>query len=78
MFPECSLNVNRFACPIPASARTPGDNMGPLGLTFCPPVTLEQQALAQCENYLDKLGVIKEAMHDTAGAAQLIQNEKLE
>uniref|UniRef100_A0A7S0QXA7 Arogenate dehydratase n=1 Tax=Pyramimonas obovata TaxID=1411642 RepID=A0A7S0QXA7_9CHLO len=36
------------------------------------------QALAQCENYLDDLGVIKEAMHDTAGAAQLIQNEELQ
>lgn len=35
------------------------------------------QALAQTENYLDKLGVIKEAMNDTAGAAQLIQKEGL-
>jgi prephenate dehydratase len=36
-----------------------------------------EQALAQTENYLDKLGVIKEAMNDTAGAAQLIQKEGL-
>ena len=35
------------------------------------------QALAQCEDYLNGLGVIKEAMHDTAGAALRIQQEGL-
>lgn len=29
------------------------------------------QALAQCENTLTKLGVVREAVDDTAGAAQV-------
>ena len=32
------------------------------------------QALSQCDGYLDKLGVVKEAVDDTAGAAQHISN----
>ena len=32
------------------------------------------QALAQCENTLTKLGVIREAVDDTAGAAQVVLN----
>ncbi len=30
------------------------------------------QALAQCDGYLRKLGVVKEAVDDTAGAAQTV------
>ncbi|XP_057477005.1 arogenate dehydratase/prephenate dehydratase 2, chloroplastic-like [Actinidia eriantha] len=35
------------------------------------------QALAQCENTLTKLGVIREAVDDTAGAAQFVALHKL-
>ncbi|CAA7050956.1 unnamed protein product [Microthlaspi erraticum] len=35
------------------------------------------QALAQCENTLTKLGLVREAVDDTAGAAQQIAYEKL-
>lgn len=35
------------------------------------------QALAQCDGYLRNMGVVKEAVDDTAGAAQQIQREKL-
>ena len=33
------------------------------------------QALAQCDGYLRGLGVIKEAVDDTAGAAQLVSRQ---
>lgn len=36
------------------------------------------QALAQCDDYLTRLGVIKESAEDTAGSAKKIQDEKLE
>ncbi|CAL6332885.1 unnamed protein product [Bathycoccus prasinos] len=36
------------------------------------------QALAQCDDYLTQLGVIKESAEDTAGSAKKIQEEKLE
>ena len=36
------------------------------------------QALAQCDDYLTRLGVIKESAEDTAGSAKKIQEEKLE
>ncbi|XP_074572702.1 arogenate dehydratase 2-like [Curcuma longa] len=36
------------------------------------------QALAQCENTLAKLGVIREAVDDTAGAAKFVATNKLE
>ena len=36
------------------------------------------QALAQCDDYLTKLGVIKESADDTAGSAKKIQENKLE
>ena len=34
------------------------------------------QALAQCENTLSKLGVAREAVDDTAGAAQVTQSQR--
>ncbi|KAJ8637000.1 hypothetical protein MRB53_011267 [Persea americana] len=40
-------------------------------------VVSHYQALAQCENTLTKLGVVREAVDDTAGAAQLIAAQKL-
>lgn len=36
------------------------------------------QALAQCDDYLTRLGVIKESAEDTAGSAKKIQEKKLE
>jgi len=36
------------------------------------------QALAQCDGYLRKLGVVKEAVDDTAGAAQIVAREQLQ
>lgn len=36
------------------------------------------QALAQCDDYLTRLGVVKESAEDTAGSAKKIQDEKLE
>eukprot|EP00249_Psilotum_nudum_P011234 c23042_g1_i1 orf=492-1775(+) len=41
-------------------------------------VVSHPQALAQCENTLSKLGVIREAVDDTAGAAQFISENKLQ
>ena len=35
------------------------------------------QALAQCDNYLTALGVIKEATYDTAGSAKMIRDQQL-
>jgi hypothetical protein len=35
------------------------------------------QALAQTDTYLRKLGVIKEAVDDTAGAAQMVARQQL-
>ncbi|GLT48421.1 hypothetical protein SLA2020_220490 [Shorea laevis] len=35
------------------------------------------QALAQCENTLTKLGLVREAMDDTAGAAKFVASNKL-
>lgn len=35
------------------------------------------QALAQCDNYLTAMGVIKEAAYDTAGSAKLIKENNL-
>jgi prephenate dehydratase len=35
------------------------------------------QALAQCDNYLTALGVIKEATYDTAGSAKMIRDKGL-
>lgn len=35
------------------------------------------QALAQCDNYLTTLGVIKESTYDTAGSAKMISENKL-
>lgn len=40
-------------------------------------VVSHPQALAQCENTLSKLGVIREAVDDTAGAAQFIAAHNL-
>lgn len=36
------------------------------------------QALAQCDVYLRRLGVVKEAVDDTAGAAQLVARQQME
>ncbi|CAI5975019.1 unnamed protein product [Closterium sp. NIES-64] len=36
------------------------------------------QALAQCEATLNGLGVVQEAVYDTAGAAQMVANQKME
>ncbi|XP_077239581.1 arogenate dehydratase 2-like [Tasmannia lanceolata] len=36
------------------------------------------QALAQCENTLTKLGVVREAIHDTAIAAKFVADQKLQ
>ncbi|KAL6759379.1 hypothetical protein V8C86DRAFT_3018190 [Haematococcus lacustris] len=36
------------------------------------------QALAQCDGYLRKLGVVKEAVDDTAGAAQMVARQELQ
>ncbi|ONK67853.1 uncharacterized protein A4U43_C05F4480 [Asparagus officinalis] len=36
------------------------------------------QALAQCEHTLTKLGVVREAVDDTAGAAQFVASNKLQ
>lgn len=33
------------------------------------------QALAQCDGYLRKIGVVKEAVDDTAGAAQMVARQ---
>eukprot|EP00249_Psilotum_nudum_P011235 c23042_g2_i1 orf=638-1942(+) len=41
-------------------------------------VVSHPQALAQCENTLSKLGVIREAVDDTAGAAQFIAENNLQ
>lgn len=46
--------------------------MGLCGLTVTQKLA-RSQALAQCDGYLRKLGVVKEAVDDTAGAAQMIQ-----
>jgi arogenate/prephenate dehydratase len=35
------------------------------------------QALAQTDTYLRKLGVVKEAVDDTAGAAQMVARQQL-
>ena len=35
------------------------------------------QALAQCDGYIRRLGVPREAVDDTAGAAQMIQSQGL-
>lgn len=35
------------------------------------------QALAQCDGYIRRLGVPREAVDDTAGAAQMIQSQSL-
>ncbi|CAI5474859.1 unnamed protein product [Closterium sp. Yama58-4] len=35
------------------------------------------QALAQCEATLNRLGVVQEAVYDTAGAAQMVANQKM-
>jgi hypothetical protein len=39
---------------------------------------LLRQALAQVDNYLRRLNVVKEAVDDTAGAAQAVSREKLQ
>ncbi|GJP33318.1 hypothetical protein CLOM_g17863 [Closterium sp. NIES-68] len=36
------------------------------------------QALAQCEATLTRLGVVQEAVYDTAGAAQMVASQKME
>ncbi len=36
------------------------------------------QALAQVDNYLRRLGVVREAVDDTAGAAQMVSQQKLQ
>lgn len=36
------------------------------------------QALAQVDNYLRSMGVVKEAVDDTAGAAQMVSQQKLQ
>jgi prephenate dehydratase len=36
------------------------------------------QALAQTDTYLRKLGVVKEAVDDTAGAAQMVARQQLQ
>ncbi len=33
------------------------------------------QALAQCDGYLRRMGVVKEAVDDTAGAAQMVARQ---
>ena len=35
------------------------------------------QALSQCDGYLTRMGVIKEAVDDTAGAAKMIAAQQL-
>ena len=35
------------------------------------PIVVTFQALAQCENTLTKLGLVREAVDDTAGAAKV-------
>jgi len=40
-------------------------------------VLSHSQALAQCEDYLNRLGVVKEAVYDTAGAAKSIADDGL-
>lgn len=34
---------------------------------------MDLQALAQCENTLTKLGIVREAVDDTAGAAKVLK-----
>jgi arogenate/prephenate dehydratase len=36
-----------------------------------------RQALSQCDGYLTRMGVIKEAVDDTAGAAKAIAAQQL-
>jgi arogenate/prephenate dehydratase len=36
------------------------------------------QALAQCDGYLRALGVVREAVDDTAGAAQAVATQQLQ
>ena len=36
------------------------------------------QALAQCDNYLRRMGVVKEVFDDTAGAAQVVASRQLQ
>jgi len=38
-------------------------------------VRAQLQALAQCDGYLRSLGVVREAVDDTAGAAQLVARQ---
>ncbi|CAI5526733.1 unnamed protein product [Closterium sp. Naga37s-1] len=43
-----------------------------------PSLHLSPTALAQCEATLTRLGVVQEAVYDTAGAAQMVANQKME
>ncbi|CAI5514322.1 unnamed protein product [Closterium sp. Naga37s-1] len=51
----------------------PGSTPGQLTRVLSHP-----QALAQCEATLTRLGVVQEAVYDTAGAAQMVANQKME
>lgn len=43
-----------------------------------PALHVPVQALAQTDGYLRKLNVVKEAVDDTAGAAQMVAKQKLQ
>lgn len=62
---EVQLSVNHCLLALP------GTQIGDLKRVLSHP-----QALAQCEATLMKLGVTRESVHDTAGAAQMIASQK--
>jgi prephenate dehydratase len=47
-------------------------------LTHLPPDSCVLQALAQVDNYLRAMNVVREAVDDTAGAAQMVATQQLQ
>lgn len=64
---ETSLQINHCLVALPGSRKTDIRR-----------VMSHPQALAQCDGYLRRLGVVKEAVDDTAGAAQIVARQQLE
>ncbi|GFR42218.1 hypothetical protein Agub_g3111, partial [Astrephomene gubernaculifera] len=64
---ETSLAINHCLVALPGSSKE--------GLTR---VMSHPQALAQCDGYLRRMAVVKEAVDDTAGAAQIVARQGLQ
>ncbi|KAG2500138.1 hypothetical protein HYH03_001720 [Edaphochlamys debaryana] len=64
---EVSLQINHCLVALPGTAK------GDLKRVMSHP-----QALAQCDGYLRRMGVVKEAVDDTAGAAQIVARQGLQ